>query len=347
MNLDGRNFVQGFWRQHQKTFGIAVLLLGIFFFTGLKERTFWSAGAINETLRYTGLFGILAVAAAIVIATGGIDLSMGALVALAGVMLPRAIMAGLQISVAGFTFFPQPISPASAMLLVVVVALLIGLLHGLLITKLDLQPFLVTLCGLFIYRGFARIIAGNDSWGFENKFDVLRRLSTGNTLGLPTPLVILLVLAVLTSILLHRTVYGRALLALGRNENAARFSGIATNRIKIIAYILCAIITAFGGMMFVFKTNSAVASNYGMSYELYAIAGAVLGGCSLRGGECSLAGVVLGAALVQFSQSAVLSLGVPDEYKFVVVGSFILVGVIVDEVMRRVAAARRSQEGAT
>jgi ribose transport system permease protein len=334
------------FKRHQKTLGIAVLLCLIVFLTGIKEPRFLQADNISAMLRYTGLYGILAVAAAIVITTGGIDLSMGALIALAGVMLPKALMAGLKIEIGDYILLGQPMSPWLAILVVMIVSGLVGLFHGLMVTKVNLQPFLVTLCGLFIYRGLARVVAGDASWGLENKFDGLRSLAMGKTLGLPNPLVILLVLAFLVSILLHRTVYGRALLALGRNENAAKFSGIRVDRVKIVAYMLCGLITALGGMMFLFNTNSAVASNFGNSYELYAIAGAVLGGCSLRGGECHVLGVVLGAALLQFSIGAVLMLGVRDDFKFVFIGLFILLGVIADELLRRAANNRQAKEKA-
>ncbi len=332
-------------RAHQKTAGIALLLLLIVLLTGIREPRFLGIDNISDMLRYTGLYGILAVAAAVVITTGGIDLSMGALVALVGVLLPKALMSGVKLSIGGMTLLAEPMGPFGAILTCLFVAALVGLFHGLLVTKLNLQPFLVTLCGLFIYRGLARVLAGDQSWGLQNKFDGLRSLATGEIMGIPTPLVILAILAALMSILLHRTVFGRSLLALGNNENAARFSGIRVDWVKIMAYTLCALITAIGGMMFLLKTNSAVASNFGNSYELYAIAGAVLGGCSLRGGECSLLGVVLGAALMQFSIGAVLMLGVRDDFKFVFIGLFILVGVLADEILRRTAARRRSAEG--
>ncbi len=223
---------------------------------------------------------------------------------------------------------------------------LIGLFHGLLITKLSLQPFLVTLCGMFLYRSVARWVARDDSWGFGTGFTDLKFLANGTWLGVPMPLWILLLLAAVVSVLLHRTPFGRHLLALGRNESAATFSGIRTDRVKIVAYVLCGMIAAFGGFMFALKINSVLASNFGNGYELFAIAGAVLGGTSLRGGECSMAGVVLGAALVQTAQKAVLTLGVKDEWKYFVVGAIILLGVIVDELLRRNAARRRARERA-
>jgi len=340
MNPPARPAIKGFLRAHQKTLGILALLLVLFFITGAIQPAFLQAGSIKDLLRYTGLYGVLAVAAALVIVTGGIDLSIGSLVALSGVLMPMLVKQGA-------LFYSGPVSIPVAITTILTIAALVGLVHGILITKVNLQPFLVTLCGLFIYRGLARRVANDDSHGFEEGFLGLRKLASGQLFDLfPYPFVILVVLSLLASLFLHRTVWGRHILALGRNEQAARFSGIATDRMKIISYVLCSIITGLGGIMWVLETNSAMPSNYGTSYELYAIAGAVLGGCSFRGGECSLAGVILGAALVQVSMSAVLFLDVKDSWKFAVIGSLILFGVIMDEVLRRVATVRRARESA-
>jgi ribose transport system permease protein len=327
-----------FLRTHQKTLGILGLLLLVFFFTGAVRPVFLQTGSVKDLLRFTGLYGVLSIGAALVIVTGGIDLSIGSLVALSGVLLPMMLREGA-------LFFDEPLPIPAAMAVVLAVSALIGLVHGLLITKMNLQPFLVTLCGLFIYRGLARRVADDKQYGFEEGFTGLRKLANGQLFELiPVPFAVLVALAVLASLFLHRTVWGRHVLALGRNEEAARFSGIDTDRMKIICYVLCSMITGFGGMMLVLEANAALPSNFGNSYELYAIAGAVLGGCSLRGGECSLAGVVLGSALVQMSMSAVLFLGVKDSWKLAVIGSLILFGVIMDEVLRR-TAARRASEG--
>ena len=327
-----------FLRTHQKTIGIAVLLFAVALITGWNQPAFLKGDNLSDLARYTGLFGILAVAAACVIVTGGIDLSMGALVALVGVLFP--------ILVTGGTLFESqlgsPLPVWLALAIVLAVSAVIGLVHGLLITKLNLQPFLVTLCGLFVYRGFARIVANDASQGFGDGFSELKQVAHGRIAEIPYPALILLVLAAIVAVFLHRTVWGRHLLALGRNEQAARFSGIATDRMKIVAYVLCSTICGFGGVMFVLETNSALPSNFGQTYELYAIAGAVLGGCSLRGGECSLAGVVLGSAMVQVAQQSVLFL-VSDKWKLTVIGGFILVGVIADELLRRYAAHRRTR----
>ncbi len=326
-------FLKRLVRGNQKTFGIIGLLLLIFVVTGLVERSYWSPANLMNMLRYIGLYGIIAIGVSFVIITGGIDLSIGALIGLTGVLFPMLLI----------EIMPDaPVLVAFAIILAL--SLVVGLVHGLLITKLRLQPFLVTLCGLFIYRGIARSVANDSTKGFGNDFTALREtLVKGELFGMiPMPFVIVLLIGVIAAVLLNMTTFGRYLLALGRNEQAARFSGIHTDRMKIYAYMICSCLAGFGGIMFVLDTNGATPSKFGNFYELWAISGAVLGGCSLRGGEGSIAGVICGAALVQVTTTAVFFLGVSDTHKFTVIGAFILIGVTVDELLNRYAARRRA-----
>ncbi len=326
-------FIKRLVRGNQKTLGIMALLVLIFVFTGLRERSYWTEANVMNMLRYIGLFGIIAIGVSFVIITGGIDLSIGSLIGLMGVLFPILLIEKMP---------EAPIAVAFA--IVLSLSLLIGLIHGLLITKLRLQPFLVTLCGLFIYRGIARSVAKDTTKGFGNEFTGLREtLVKGELFGvIPMPFIIVLVIGVLAAVLLNMTTFGRYLLALGRNEQAAKFSGINTDRMKIFAYMICSLLAGFAGIMFVLDTNGATPSKFGNFYELWAISGAVLGGCSLRGGEGAIAGVICGAALVQITTTAVFFLGVSDTHKFTVIGIFILIGVTVDELLNRYAAKRRA-----
>lgn len=325
-----KSAVSDFLRAHQKTIGIFVFLLVLSGITSAIEPSFLQVKNLSDLLRYTGLFGLISVGVAFVIITGGIDLSIGSVVGLCGVLMPRLMMD------AGW-------STTGTMLLVLGLSLFIGLFHGLLITGLQLQPFLVTLCGLFIYRGIARMIGGDSTAGFRGQYEDLREgLVKYEVLGfIPMAFVVLLVIAFVAAVFLNRTVYGRYLLALGRNEEAARFSGIATKRMKIVAYMICSGLAGLAGMLFILDVNSATGSSFGNFYELYAIAGAVLGGCSLRGGQGAIAGVVLGAALVQVIERATLFVA-DDSAKYMVIGSFILIGVIIDELLNRYVERRRA-----
>ena len=246
--------------------------------------------------------------------------------------------------------FPIPV----ALGLVGGIALLLGLLHGLLVTKVKLQPFVVTLCGLLFYRGISRWLVDDQTMGFGDEFSAnLSLLGSGklqiwqaadgsDSFGIPYPFFILLITAVVAAIFLNKTVWGRYMLALGRNVDAARYSGINTDRITLLAYVISAVLAALGGMLFALDSNSVAPSSFGNFYELYAIAAAVLGGCSLRGGEGGILGVVVGTALMQTLYNLIVLLRISDKLEFAIIGAVILLGVIADEVVRRYAARRRA-----
>jgi len=148
------------------------------------------------------------------------------------------------------------------------------------------------------------------------------------------------VVAIVASIVLNFTVFGRYRLALGRNEQAARYSGINTDRVTIMAYVFCSLLAGLGGVLFALDVNSVQPSGLGEFFELYAIAGAVLGGCSLRGGEGMILGVVVGTAVMRVLRNAINLLGIPTNLEFAIIGAVILAGVIVDEVVKRWVAKR-------
>jgi ribose transport system permease protein len=146
---------------------------------------------------------------------------------------------------------------------------------------------------------------------------------------------VLIVVAVLIAVFLNMTVWGRHLLATGRNEEAARYSGIRSSRYILLAYLLCSLLAGLGGILFALDVNTVQPDNLGNFYELYAIAAAVLGGCSLRGGEGSVLGVIVGAALMRVLTNAVGVLGVKNQWEFAIIGIVILIAVVVDELLRR------------
>ena len=327
----------------RKTLGIFSLLVAIFLLTGLLESNFFSqrsyffdGGNIYNMAKWTGLFGILAIGVCFVIVTGGIDLSIGSLIGLTGALFPLLLVNKGTPVWAGFA-------------IVLLLAASVGLVHGLLITKLRLQPFIVTLCGLFIYRGMARYMTGEMNQGFGNSFSGLRQLVKFKVFGfVPMPFAILVITGIIAAVFLNLTIYGRYLLALGRNESAARYSGINTDRMVITAYIICSLLAGVGGILFALEQNSVQPSTFGNFYELYAIAGAVLGGCSLRGGDGAVVGVVCGAAMLEVIRNAVIFLDVKTESEFTVIGFVILIGVTVDELVKRFSdrqgAIRRQKE---
>jgi len=281
-----------------------------------------------------GIYGIFGIGMGIVIITGGIDLSVGSMCALAGVLLSIALKEWRWAwpLVAVFVLF---------------VPTALGCAHGFLVTRMRMQPFIVTLCGLLIYRGMARYIAHDTTKGFvgASGFEVFSFLASGRLFhivrgdrvvfeGIPMPFVMLVIIAVIMWFVLHRSIYGRYLLAVGRNEEAARFSGINTKLVIGSSYALAGFLTGISAIMLAFYTSSVAPSTHANSYELYGIAAAVLGGCSLRGGEGSIIGIVIGTTLLQILQNLVNLLGIDSSLNFAVLGTVVLVGVLIDQVFQ-------------
>lgn len=319
----------------KKILGIAGLLVFICVVTALMSDRFLTLYNIENLMRRSALFGILSIGAAFVIITGGIDLSIGSVVCLVGCLLPWMLVEH------GFTV-PVALAVVAAM------SVSIGLVHGFLITKVKLQPFIVTLCGLLFYRGLTRGVVADQTQGFKGDYKSLRELSQGQIsfpgtdFGLPMPCVILAVVAIAAIVFLNRTIYGRYLFALGRSETATRLSGINTDRMTIMAYVIGSCLSGLGGMLFVLDVGSAQPVDFGNFYELYAIAGAVLGGCSLRGGQGAILGVVIGAAVMQVLKNTITLVDwIPTNIEFAVIAAVILGGVIADELVKRIAARRR------
>lgn len=423
-----------------KNLGIFVLLVVIVVVTTALNGNFADPSNIKSLVRDTALFGLISIGVAFVIITGGIDLSIGSLVALSGVVLvqfiglgyrstdfttevaevqsvpsdpllrpalrlstfPEALVDGdrltydgvsgesfvtvqrvvevdgkqwieirdqLQLLRKGIPVRLQHLSHRNVWLACGVVLLLamgIGLLHGLLITKGNLQPFVVTLCGLLIYRGLARVLTSDDQIGFGSSLTAFKDALTGPAfqfpvpgiaglsgktdtettpwltwIDFPVPGIILLIVAIMAWFYLKRTVYGRHLLALGNNERAARFSGIQTDRLIILSYITCAAMSGLAGILFTLDLNSVQPGSTGTFYELYAIAAAVLGGCSLRGGTGAIVGVIVGTAVMRCLYKAIVVLGIAQQWEMVIIGLALLAGVVFDEVVRRMTLRRR------
>jgi ribose transport system permease protein len=307
----------------KKELRIFILLVVLCLIVSILNPRFLSRANLQNMARLVGAFGIFSIGLGLVIITGGIDLSVGSIIALLGVLL------SIMLTEWGW-------SAALVVPVIIVIAAFLGALHGLLITKVRLQPFIVTLCGLLFYRGLARFVANDETKGFGSAgFETLRGAATGSLFGVPTAFVSLVVVAAVMWVVLHRSVYGRYLFAVGHNEVAARYSGINSHLVIASAYVIMGILAAISAIIFAFYTNSISPSSHGNFYELYGIAAAVLGGCSLRGGEGSIIGILIGTALLQVLQNLVNLLGIPSSLNFAVMGAVILFGVIADQLLQQ------------
>jgi ribose transport system permease protein len=307
----------------RKELSILVLFIALCAVVALRSPQFLSAANIQNITRLIGAYGIFSIGVGIVIITGGIDLSVGSLFALLGVLLSMMLVEWR---------WPAII----AVLAVTALGGSLGTIHGLLITRLRLQPFIVTLCGLLLYRGLARYIASDVTKGFGSGqgFQWLRDLAAGALFGIPMPFVLLIVVGAIAWVVVHRSVYGRHLFAVGRNEEAARYCGINSRNTIAVAYAISGTLAGVSAVLIAFYTNSISPSSHGNFYELYGIAAAVVGGCSLRGGEGTIIGIVLGTALLQVLRNLVNLMDIPSSLDFAVMGAVILIGAIVDEMVK-------------
>lgn len=305
-------------------------VLGALGLPNASSNPFDSAANLALISREAAILGIYAIGAGIVIIAGGIDLSVGALVMWSGVM--------------AIVLMGQGLSPWIACPLVVLACMMIGTAHGLLITKLNLQPFIITLAGAMIARGAAAVVTGGpaaDLGGAYPEFKNLAKMLPGSWIYVPV--VFVGVIAAAATVLMHFTVWGRYLFAIGRNEQAVLFSGIPLDRLKIFTYVLSAGLAGVAGLLAAANNEGHVGYADFMGFELWAVAGAVLGGVSLRGGEGTVPGILLGALAFPLLRTVMVFLGVPTTWEYVIVGLVLLGAVLVDEFIRRLEARRKAK----
>jgi ribose transport system permease protein len=321
----------------------------------ISNSDFLSASNIVNTTRQVSMLGIFSIGIAFVIITGGIDLSIGSVVGLTGVVIAR-----LSSTQAGGLGYPLWVGIGAGL----AAALAVGLLQGLLITRLKLQPFIATLGGMLLIRGVSQTLV--DGGVISMGDSPLLNLASGGLVHLGRealigwPLVIFGAVATLAAYVLHYTVLGRYIYAIGGNREAARYSGINVARVELLTYVISAGSAGIAGICYAAYIGQ-MSQQVGISYELYAIAAAVLGGCSLRGGEGTIFGILLGAAVMRVIDNGINMFQVqyadPDgirrtwrlnpNWNWIIVGAVILVAVVLDQLVHFVQAARRLKEAGT
>ena len=306
-------------------FGIGIaLLVEILLFSQLSPYFFTADNILNVSLQ-TSITAIIAVGMTFVILTAGIDLSVGALVAFSGVVATGVLKSQLP---------PALLFPA-AIVSGLLVGILSGSVAGMFITRFRITPFIVTLALMTIVRGAAFMYTdGRPIWGLPEEFGIL---GSKRILTLPVPSLIMIGVYVAAYLVLHQTRFGRYVYAVGGNPEAARLSGIDTNRVIMTVYIICGFLAALSGILLASRMNSGQ-PNAGQMYELDVIAAVVVGGTSLFGGRGSIAGTFIGAMLIGVLRNGLNLLNVGSYVQMIVLGSVILLAVLFDQLRKQISA---------
>lgn len=301
---------------------ILALLIMVITALSLQSENFLSAPNLLNVMRGVSWFAVAAFGVSMVILIGGIDLSSGAVMALAGLVSALALQSGM------------PLAPALAS--GVACGVLVGLVNGVLVGRFNLPPFIVTLGMMGLVRGVTFGLSGGRP--VRDLPPAFRALGQNDIwigpLPVPIPLLAMALLATLTAILLNFTVLGRYIYTLGRDERALRMAGVPTEWIKITVYTLSGLLAACGGLIMTAWLGVA-APTAAEGYELDIIAAAVIGGTSLFGGEGSVLGVMLGALLMQLVRTGMVLLGFPTYWQVGAIGTMILAVVLIDYWRRR------------
>lgn len=316
-----------------RTFIVLVVLVIFFSFA---SPTFLTSKSLLLVAKHVALYGILGIGMTYVIITGGIDLSVGAVVGLSGMIAGGLINEGLQAF--GYTlYFNVPM----IVLITVICGAMIGIINGFLITRFNVAPFIATLGMMYVARGFAMLrsngatfsnIVGKEAFG-NTGFELFGR----DIFSIPVGAIILAVIAVAASIVLKKTPFGWHVFSIGGNEKAAKLSGVKVNHVKMIVYLFSGVCAAIVGII---TASQLVASHpaSGESWEMNAIAGAVLGGTSMAGGIGTIGGTIVGAFVIGVINDGMVMCGVSEFWQMVIKGLVIVLAVIIDQFQRNLQA---------
>ncbi len=302
---------------------------------------FLNAQNLAQLAKDTSFTAVMAVGMAVVIISGGIDLSIGAIYALASVLGALALRHYGPEGLAAGT------SPIVGVLLgmgvCVGTAALCGLATGSLIVALGVHPFIITLGGMAILRGIAFVITeGQSVGGFPTIFREFFRYEVGDGLSI-VPMFVMFIVLILGWIFLSRLAAGRRVYAIGGNELAARISGIRVERVKLGVYLISGLTAGIAALLSLGYYGAATSGD-GQGYELNVIAAAVVGGASLSGGRGSALGVVLGALIIQMISSGIVILGIDQNYSQIIIGSVVIAAVVLDNFNTWLAKRRLTAE---
>ena len=311
----------GLWIKQQSksaTFGVALILLGLSLILSISTDKFLSPSNLFSVMRAFSYIAIIAIGEAMIIISGGVDLSVGSVYGFGG------LLGAIAMSRLGL---PIPV----AILMGLAVGATVGLLNAIFITKIGMPPFIVTLGMLSVVRGLSYAVTS----GYP-----VRTPATFNSLGqgyvgpIPLPVIYLVVLAVIFSFFLKKTVVGRRIYAIGGNEEASAISGIRVDRVKTTVYVLAGALAAFSGLTATARLGVAQ-STAGIGYELDVVAAVIIGGASLSGGKGTILGAILGAAIMGVLRNGLVLLNVSAYWQQTVIGLVIILAIAADQLRQR------------
>ncbi len=318
LGVETRVFRAPPWLKRHETLLAIILLIALAGLGAFNDR-FLTVDNLLDQGRFMAEIGLIALPMTFVIITGGIDISVGAIVGLCAIML-------------GYSWknfgFPLPLAIAFALF----VGALAGFVNGLVITRVKVPPLIMTIATLALYRGLAegvsqaRSVRGYPEWFYF--------LGQGSVFGVPTQLLVLIVLIVIAGVALDRTTFGRTLYAIGANETAARFSALPVDRVKLIVYTLSGLASGLAAWVLVSRVTTT-RMDMGTGYELDVIAAVVLGGASIFGGSGTIWGTVIGLVMIQLLKNGLALTGVKGDATIVVIGFALILSVLIASSLER------------
>ena len=301
---------------------VLVMLAMYLSFGLLTGGKFFGMSRIMDTMNYVYFLGFLSLGVTFVIATGGIDFSIGP------VMFCCAL-------VSGYSFLTHGIPMAAALILSVVIGLLFGIFNGYLVAYWKIPPFIVSMASMNIAKGIAAVFTKTQSVSWPQSSDAngwyRNFVKAGNV---PTGLIIFLAAAIICGVVLNKTKAGRYILCLGSNKEAVRLSGVDVKKWEMLAYVICGILVGIAAIFYV-GAYTTVQPGYGDQYNNEAIAGCVMGGTSMAGGLASIGGTVIGVLIISLLQQGILALGFSKDYQFIITGIIVIAAVYADVSARR------------
>jgi galactofuranose transport system permease protein len=315
------------WADQLARHGALVALVLLVLFNMMWTPNFLSWQTLNVNLTQVAGIVIVAVGMTLVIATGGIDLSVGSLMAIAGALAPL-IFLGQIIPI------PHPlVGVALAIVVPILAAGVFGLFNGVLVTHFRIQPIIATLVLFIAGRGIAQVMTNGNLQSFRNP--EFQAIGLGRVLGIPVQVLLMLIIVALAAWVIRRTLLGRQILAVGGNERAARLAGVPVNRVKLIVYGISGLCSGLAGLVVIAINSSSDANLVGLNMELDAIAAVAVGGTLLAGGRASVGGTLVGALIIQLVRYTLLANNVPDAAAMIVKAGLIVLAVWLQGGFRR------------